>query len=574
MANKKENDKQPRLSVEERQLSTTLYYKRLKRRLRVVLLVAFLIPLAILSLYFHLQFNYNLKESGKQHLTILAESQRNTIDLFLQERVVNIFSLFHRVDFSLSPTPDEMRLYLQRLREMSDSFVDVGFLDDSGIQIGYAGPFSYLQGKDYSNEHWFQRLMNQEQKYYISDIYLGFRQKPHFTIAVRQIIEGKNYVLRATLDPDKFYMFLRGLGRGKGAESEIINHEGKYQVVDPEKAQALGLSDYFPPDFVGSGAQEITRNGKKELVAYAWLNEVPWVLIVRQPLEVAYAPMYKARKVLITATGIIVLILITTIMLITERLLTRAQMMEESRWELKTQLLHAAKLVSVGELAGGVAHEINNPLAIISSECGLIRDMLDPQFGMECSPELIRKELDKIDAAVFRARDITQKLLNFVRKTEPKLVPVNLNTLLREVVDGIKEKEFAVSNIKLEWELDPSLPSIQLDPDQIRQVFLNLINNAGDAIGKNGTITITTSHDEEHVKATISDTGIGMTSEQMAKIFLPFYTTKEVGKGTGLGLSISLSIVEAFGGRIEVQSMPGKGSSFTVVLPKKQIKES
>lgn len=574
MTNKKENDKQPRLSVEERQLSTTLYYKRLKRRLRVILLIAFLIPLAILSLYFHLQFNYNLKESGKQHLTILAESQRNTIDLFLQERVVNIFSLFHRVDFSLSPTPDEMRLYLQRLREMSDSFVDVGFLDDSGIQIGYAGPFSYLQGKDYSNEDWFQKLMNQEQKYYISDIYLGFRQKPHFTIAVRQIIEGKNYVLRATLDPDKFYMFLRGLGRGKSAESEIINHEGKYQVVDPEKAQPLALSDYFPPDFVGSGAQEITRNGKKELIAYAWLNEVPWVLIVRQPLEVAYAPMYKARKVLITATGIIVLILITTIMLITERLLTRAQMMEESRWELKTQLLHAAKLVSVGELAGGVAHEINNPLAIISSECGLIRDMLDPQFGMECSPELIRKELDKIDAAVFRARDITQKLLNFVRKTEPKLVPVNLNTLLREVVDGIKEKEFAVSNIKLEWELDPSLPSIQLDPDQIRQVFLNLINNAGDAIGKNGTITIATSHDEEHVKATISDTGIGMTSEQMAKIFLPFYTTKEVGKGTGLGLSISLSIVEAFGGRIEVQSMPGKGSSFTVVLPKKQIKES
>lgn len=574
MTNKKENDKQPRLSVEERQLSTTLYYKRLKRRLRVVLLVAFLIPLAILSLYFHLQFNYNLKESGKQHLTILAESQRNTIDLFLQERVVNIFSLFHRVDFSLSPTPDEMRLYLQRLREMSDSFIDVGFLDDSGIQRGYAGPFSYLQGKNYSNEHWFQKLMNQEQKYYISDIYLGFRQKPHFTIAVRQIIEGKNYVLRATLDPDKFYMFLRGLGRGKSAESEIINHESKYQVVDPEKAQPLALSDYFPPDFVGSGAQEITRNGKKELIAYAWLNEVPWVLIVRQPLEVAYAPMYKARKVLITATGIIVLILITTIMLITERLLTRAQMMEESRWELKTQLLHAAKLVSVGELAGGVAHEINNPLAIISSECGLIRDMLDPQFGMECSPELIRKELDKIDAAVFRARDITQKLLNFVRKTEPKLVPVNLNTLLREVVDGIKEKEFAVSNIKLEWELDPSLPSIQLDPDQIRQVFLNLINNAGDAIGKNGTITIATSHDEEHVKATISDTGIGMTSEQMAKIFLPFYTTKEVGKGTGLGLSISLSIVEAFGGRIEVQSMPGKGSSFTVVLPKKQIKES
>lgn len=567
-------DSQPQLKIKEKHLSTLLYYKRLKRRLRAVLLIAFLTPLAILSLYFHLQFNYNLKENGKQHLTILAESQRNTIDLFLQERVVNIFTLFHGLDFSLFPTADDMRLYLQKLREMSDSFVDVGFLDNSDIQIGYAGPFSYLQGKDYSNEYWLQKLMSQEQKYYISDIYLGFRQKPHFTIAVRQIVEGKSYILRATLDPDKFYMFLRGLGRGKSAESEIINHEGKYQVVDPEKAQPLALSNYFPPDFVGSGAQEIKRNGKNELVAYAWLNEVPWVLIVRQPLEIAYAPIYKARKILITATGTIVLILITSILIITEKLLTRAQMMEESRWELKNQLLHAAKLVSVGELAGGVAHEINNPLAIISSECGLIKDMLDPQFGMECSPELIRKELDKIDAAVFRAKNITQKLLNLVRKTEPKLVPVNLNNLLHDVVKGIKEKEFAVSNIKLEWELEPDIPSVLVDPEQIRQVFLNIINNAGDAIGKNGTITIKTTYDDENVKVTISDTGVGMTSEQMAKIFLPFYTTKEVGKGTGLGLSISLSIVEAFGGRIEVQSMPGRGSSFTVTLPQKGIKET
>jgi two-component system NtrC family sensor kinase len=106
-----------------------------------------------------------------------------------------------------------------------------------------------------------------------------------------------------------------------------------------------------------------------------------------------------------------------------------------------------------------------------------------------------------------------------------------------------------------------------LDPDQIRQVFLNLINNAGDAIEGAGKVSLITSHDDSVVKITITDTGKGMTTEQMGKIFLPFYTTKEVGKGTGLGLSVSLSIVEALGGRIELQSTPGKGSSFIVILP-------
>jgi two-component system NtrC family sensor kinase len=111
-----------------------------------------------------------------------------------------------------------------------------------------------------------------------------------------------------------------------------------------------------------------------------------------------------------------------------------------------------------------------------------------------------------------------------------------------------------------------------VDPDQIRQVFLNLINNAGDAIKGPGRITIATRQDDRTVQVTVTDTGTGMDGEQLKKIFDPFYTTKEVGKGTGLGLSVSIGIVEAMGGTIEVQSMPGAGSAFTVVLPKKQIK--
>jgi two-component system NtrC family sensor kinase len=551
------------------------YYRRLRRRLKFGLLLAIVVPLLILSLYFHLQFNFTLRESGKLHLTSLAESQRNTIDLFLQERVVNIFNLFYGAGFRLPPSQEDMLRYLRHLRSMSDAFVDVGFLNASGVQIGYAGPYPYLQGKDYRNEQWFQTLMNQERNYHITDIYLGFRQKPHFTIAVRQIFEDEPCVMRATLDPDKFYLFLRTIGRGKVADSALINREGKYQIVDPGRGDLLALSPYMPPETSGSGADEVASDGSAELFAYAWLEEVPWVLVVRQPVKVAYADMYRVRGVIIAATGIIVVALVTITGLTTDRLLKRAQATDESRKELKSQLFHAAKLVAAGELAGGVAHEINNPLAIISSETGVIRDMLDPQFGLACTPEKIRQELDYIDEAVFRARDITEKLLDFVRKNEPRLVRTNLNHLLDDVVGGLKEKELEVSGVTLVRNYDANLPDIMLDPDQMRQVFLNIVNNAGDAMeGTGGRLTISTRSDNGFIKVSIADTGKGMTSEQMERIFDPFYTTKEVGKGTGLGLSISLSIVQSMGGRIEVQSMPGAGSSFTVVLPIQKAEES
>jgi two-component system NtrC family sensor kinase len=139
--------------------------------------------------------------------------------------------------------------------------------------------------------------------------------------------------------------------------------------------------------------------------------------------------------------------------------------------------------------------------------------------------------------------------------------------MLEDVVSGLKEQEFSVSNIKLVRDYAPDAPDILLDPDQMRQVFLNLINNAQDAIEGQGTITLRTEQTNGSVRVTVADTGKGMSTEETERIFLPFYTTKEVGKGTGLGLSISLSIVEAMGGRIEVQSLPGAGSSFSVVLP-------
>lgn len=542
-------------------------FRQLKLRLIAGLLAAFLLPLLVLTAYFHFQFSFTLKSSGKLNLAALSESQGNTIDLFLQERVVNLFNLFHGFEFNLSPSRDQMQGYLQNLRQVSDAFVDVGFLNSGGIQIGYAGPFPYLQGKNYSGETWFKTLVGQEKGYYISDIYLGFRNKPHFTIATRQKIDGRIYVMRSTLDPDKLNLFLRTISHGEEVESALINVQGLYQVIDSDMGALLAKSEFIPPRVPKTGVQEIARHGDSILIAYTWLKETQWALLVTQPLSIAHARMYQARKVLAASSILLFLSISALIYFSTTKLIDRAQATAEKGQELQYQLLHASKMASVGELATGVAHEINNPLAIIISTAGVIRDMFNPEFKIDAQPENILHELSIIESAAFRASKITRQLLDFGRKNEPKMVLCNVNAILDELTGGLKARVFRVEDIELQREYDPDLPATMLDPDLIRQVFLNILNNAGDAIKGPGTITITTAEADGRIQVTIKDTGVGMTPEQLTKIFDPFYTTKEVGKGTGLGLSVSLSILESMGGSISVQSLKGSGSSFTVTIP-------
>ena len=556
-----------RKSIRAQAENRETHFKKLKLRLAVGLLTAFMLPYAAFFAYFQYQFSTTLKNTGKLNLEALSNSQKNTVDLFLQERLVNIFSLFHGSELKIPPPPQLMERYLQNLRQVSDAFCDVGFLNSMGIQTGYAGPFPDLQGKNYSTETWFQMLMNQNRDYYISDVYLGFRKKPHFTIAVKQIIDGNACIMRSTLDPDKFYMFLRSISRGKSVESTLINRQGQYQIVDPDRGALLGVSDYIPPLEEKSGVKEIRSNGDRILVGYAWLNETPWALVVRQPFSVAHAEMYKSRRTMTLTLVIIFFSIATGIWFANSQMIDRARADAEKSDELRHQLFHASKLASVGELATGVAHEINNPLAVIVASSGVIRDLLNPEFNLNPTPDTILKEVDTIDSAAFRARTITRQLLAFGRKNEPQFEVCNVNQIIEEIISGLKEREFKIAGIEIIRQYDPGLPDILLDHDKIQQVILNLVNNAGDAITGSGTITISTQRKDQNIQVSIKDTGSGISPDQLEHIFNPFFTTKDVGKGTGLGLSVSLSIVESLGGTIDVQSIEGAGSQFIITLP-------
>jgi two-component system NtrC family sensor kinase len=553
--------------ISEELLKTRAYFHRLKLRLGLGVLTCFIIPHVLLSTYFHCQFTTALKKTGKLNIEALAKSQRNIVDLFLREREMNLRNLFYSREFAPDPTEQKMLYFLQTLNHFSDAFVDVGFLNQEGVQTGYAGPFPALLNKNYRHEAWFSTLLAQEKDYVITDVYLGFRNKPHFTIAVKLTIDKRVCIMRSTLDPDKFYMFLRSIGKVKEVETTLVNRTGTYQLVDPLKANVLERSTYLPPGDVPTGIYEIEDEHGTMLTAHAWLNEAPWALIISQPLRIIHAQMYKTRNAMLINLAIITGILALVIWITASRLMNRAQRIAEESIQLQTQLIHASKLASVGELATGVAHEINNPLAIITSTVGVVRDMLNPEFKLDSSPDAIIKELNTIESAAFRASKITRQLLDFGRKNEPRKKLHNINTILEKVILGIQKHRFNLADIELVQNYAKDLPDIRIDADQISQVFLNLLNNAEDAITGKGTITVTTESDSESVRIMIQDTGEGMPLSRIKEIFNPFYTTKEAGKGTGLGLSISLAIINAMKGTIEVQSLPGKGSLFTISLP-------
>jgi signal transduction histidine kinase len=233
-----------------------------------------------------------------------------------------------------------------------------------------------------------------------------------------------------------------------------------------------------------------------------------------------------------------------------------AKKLEESQ----AQLLQAEKIASLGRLAAGVAHEINNPLAgiLIYAEI-LKRDLEDAQA---------RENLEVIIDQTVRCQQIVTRLLEFSRQSLGERTLFDLNEIINRCVELIGHQPL-FHNIEINRLLDPELPQIIGDPGQLQQVFTNLLLNAADAMNGQGKITITTrpAPSSDGVILILTDTGPGIPSEIKDKIFEPFFTTKPPGKGTGLGLSIVYGVLQRHGGSIEVDSPPGGGTTFTVKLP-------
>lgn len=238
------------------------------------------------------------------------------------------------------------------------------------------------------------------------------------------------------------------------------------------------------------------------------------------------------------------------------------------RNRLEQKMVDAERLMSLGTISTGIAHEINNPLAVINESAGYMKQILErPALDGLDEKASLAKGIEKIENSIQRARKITHQLLGYVKKQGSDVAKVDILLLLEDSLDllhlGIEDKEARVV-----WQIDPDHRFIKSDPYQIRQVLINLLNNALDALPQKGCITLSTKGSDKTVCFMVQDNGGGIPKENLNKIFDPFFTSKPFDQGTGLGLFVVHRILETLGGTVSVDSVPGKGTRFTVCLPR------
>lgn len=552
-------------------------YSSLYRRFILLTLICSVLPLLVVGWVIYSNYSSFAYSRMEEFFYRRVEYNRKLIELFLKERTndLQLMAATHSVNY-LGDRSNLQRLF-EKLNQEEAYFIDLGLINEEGKHVAYIGLFD-LMDKNYSQTFWFKELTARG-GFYVSDMFMGYRKTPHFIIGILWSDGNKKWILRATIENEFLDSLIGNVRLGETGEVFLVNREGIYQT-SPRFGGRIMDQSLLPIDsFEGEGGVRILEPGESraykkqpsQVVGYAWLKEPHWVLVVKQDYAEAFSDVNHANTLALVFLHLSILAILVVSFLTTKHMIGVVRKRDEEASFLNRQLMQASKLASLGELAAGVAHEINNPLAIILTESQLVRDVIGdyPDLDREFKAELTNS-LSQIEDQVQRCNQITHNLLRFSRRSQAVPGLVDVNACLEEVV-ALLERRGITSGVEFVIDLDKDLPQLMTHPSQLQQVFVNLIANAIDAHeGKpHGTIQIRTRANERErgAEIMIADTGSGIPQEIIDKVFDPFFTTKPVGKGTGLGLSISYKIIKDLGGTITVRSEVDKGTEFKIFLP-------
>ncbi|MFZ1986508.1 MAG: ATP-binding protein [Desulfatitalea sp.] len=543
-------------------------YRNLRLRIIGLTLVVSIAPLVLLGGAINDQFARAHEKRIEDQIRLLANSQSNAVEVFLRERITLLAMIVETHSFDQLSRQEVLSRVFETLNRRSDmlGFVDLGVIDHTGLHQAYVGPFN-LKGFNYEQQPWFGEAMTKGT--YVSDVYMGFRLFPHFIIAVRGRSGEHQWILRATIDSEIFNQLVRMAQAGRSGDAFIINQAGIFQTQPRFDGEILDNSEIDPNRF-SQGATLVAKKQVERTTFYyagAWLKNKSWLLVIRQQADDEVGGLQHTRNTAILIVSLGVLAIVMTTIFIAHIVVRQIEAGNQKMDALSAQLVQSDKLAALGKMATGIAHEINNPLAVIGEKAGWMKDLLDEE-EFKNSPNMSEylTSLAKIEEHVERARKITHNMLGFARRMEPRLDDVEVNRVVDQTLE-LLANHARINNIEIRKNYHPGLPVIASDRSQLQQVMLNLINNAIDAIGTNGCIEVATTLDNNRIAIHIKDDGPGIPKDLQRKIFDPFFTTKANGHGTGLGLSISYSIIEKMGGAITLQSAPGQGTTFSVLLP-------
>jgi len=553
-------------------------YAGLKKVILAGMILVPLIPFILVLGIGYYYFTTSLENNTIAAMGRIVYDHRQMIESFLMERKADLDFILNTRTFEDLRRPENLTQVFKNLQKGSHAFVDLGTFDENGLHVAYHGPYQ-LSGKVYDQAPWFKAVM--KNGFYISDVFLGYREVPHFVIAVAKINQGRQWIIRATIDTQIFNDLVKKVHIGKTGEAYLLDAEGVFQT-ERRSGGSLMRKDPDRPKYgpVHEGIKtfiESDAHGEPFLYATTWLKDGSWLLVVRQEKADAFKALRQASYLIVLISVLYGAIIIAVAFFLTGHIIRRMERMDQEKDQLGEQLIRAGRLAEIGEMASGFAHEINNPLQIIKSEYALIEMIfadLKEKGEIKESEDLAELEdsIDQIKLQVDRCADITQAILQFGRKGEPVAKDIDLRSFIPEVA-GMVANKAGVHGIAIEQEISGQVSNLHGDPRHLQQVLVNLLNNAIDAViarhgSSGGLIRIESGPaGSGHVEIKIRDNGSGMSSENLKKVFTPFFTTKPVGKGTGLGLSVCYGIIDKIGGSMAVASQENVGTTFTIRLP-------
>ena len=550
------------------------YYRSLTRNMVLLVMVISLAPMVIVTGIILNQFSASHHEKVHAHLGELVLKHKQNIDGFLAERIHNISFLADTMAFDQIGQNGDIAKKLALLqRAYGTVFVDLGVVNEKGQQVAYAGPFK-LEKAQYADADWFKKSL--ENRYFTSDVFLGLRGSPHFIIAVQKTWHGQKWIIRATIDFLSFNRLVEKVRIGETGFAYILNREGRFQTKPIfDFTPSLDIYDRYFTDLKRLGKdvqiqERLDGSGVKSLYVSALLKGGDWLLVYKQASSDAFSDLRNAQAgaVVFFVLGGIAIVALAIWM--SNKMVYRIATSDREKEIMNQQVIETGKLASVGELAAGIAHEINNPVAIMVEEAGWLQDLMeDGAFENDEDIKEFERALNQIRVQGRRCKEITHKLLSFARKTDSRIEDFEIGPLLEEVV-SLSAQRAKYSNVELTTHLESKLPAISASHSELQQVFLNLINNALDAMDKTGgKLEVSAQQEASNIIINVVDDGPGIPKANLARIFDPFFTTKPVGSGTGLGLSICYGIIHKMGGEITVKSAVDVGTTFSIRIPVK-----
>ena len=536
-----------------------------KRAILVTATVA-LVPLIIWAFS-----GYRLTMQTIESELVLRISQQvsnswRSVSLFLTERRSVLDFVAHDHSLKTLREPARLSAILDNLNKRFDGFTDLGVIDSVGNLISHAG-LNPGPGVDYSQLAWFREVLNRGA--FISERGKGACNEPCMDLAVRRRLpDGSFFVLHAVLNSSQLKESIARFDVGAKEDLFIINRDGVLQTPSKHYGSVYDKIPIPVPEFSPKARvlKSVDDHQDRIIIGYAHIPDTPFILMMIQPQSESIQPWYRTTWsfALILAGSIILIVLVT--LGVATHLVNQIHKADQERVDTMHQVEYANKMVSLGRLASGVAHEINNPLAIINEKAGHIRDIFTLTATYARDPKLIEL-VDSVISTVQRCAKVTRDLLNFARHLNLSVQIIDLTEIIDEV-KNVLAPDTAYRSITVDVQVSKGIPPFETDRGKLEQVFFNLFNNAISALKDGGHIEISAvPANKNYISISFADDGPGIPASELKHIFEPYFYSKAGYDGSGVGLSVTYALVQEIGGNISVNSQLGKGTTFRIEIP-------